>query len=121
MLDFVDEYVKSMQFEPVQDGYELRLPFELFNAETPITLHLQKKDGYISIDDRGYTMQYLDFNDVDLNDYKDDVEIICEMFRLKIEDGLVKSNIGYIETLTFKELHSYLQGLGLLATIHFLD
>ena len=122
MLDFINEYVKEIDFNKVGEDYEIVLPFKFFNAETVITLHLhQTKNGYYLVDDKGYTMQYLAFNDVNISEYKDKIETICNLFSLKIENGVMCVIIGYGEGQTYKQLHSYLQGISHLSTLKILD
>ena len=87
IADFLVNYVKEISFDKQSNGYDLNMPFRLFNDEVTITLHIQENPaGYYDIDDKGNTFRYLENLDVDIKDYRDRVEIICSMFSLKIED-----------------------------------
>lgn len=122
MLDFVEDYMRMIRFEQVGDCYKLTLPFEFFNDYGAITLRLKiAKGGYYIIDDMGATLKYLESVDTNIEDYKNKVEIICTMFSLKIQDGLVKGVIGYGNERTYRQLHNFLQGLSHLSTIKFIN
>lgn len=122
MLDFVEDYMRMIRFEPIDDYYELTLPFEFFNDYGVITLRLKiTEGGYYIIDDMGATLKYLESVDTNIEDYKDKVEIICTMFSLRIQDGLVKGCIGFGSERTYKQLHNFLQGLSHLSTMKFFD
>lgn len=147
MEKFIENYMRDIEYRKVDDGYDLYLPFMLFNDETTISLHLTKhKDGYWEIDDKGNTFRYLDNMDVNIKDYEWKIELICRYFSLKIEDGIVKGVVGFnagVEMLyeaysqentnaevpgfsrgsdmTYVQLHNFLQGLSNLSMIKFLD
>lgn len=120
ITEFLNEYAKSITIKEVNDGYDLTLPFRLFNDESVITLHIKENQGgYFDIDDKGNTLRYLNNFDVNLQDYKDRVEIICQLFSLKIEDNLVKGVIGYGNNQLFKQLNNFLQGISHLSTVKY--
>lgn len=120
--DFLDEFIKSIDYKEVYNGFDLTIPFRFFNDETIITLHLQKNDiGYYDIDDKGNTLRYLNNIDVNLENYKNKIEIICQLFSLKIENNLVKSVIGYGTNQTYKQLLNFLQGISHLSTLKYFD
>ena len=147
MENFIQNYMRDIQYKKVDDGYDLYLPFMLFNDETTISLHLKKhKDGYWEIDDKGNTFRYLDNMDVNIKDYEWKIELICRYFSLTIKDGVVKGVVGFnlglellYETyskenpqavvsgfsrgsdLTYVQLHNFLQGLSNLSMIKFLE
>lgn len=99
------------------------MPFTFFNDEQiGIKLNIKTNaGGWYDIDDNGNTLRYLKSIDVNIEDYNDRIEIICSLFSLKIEDGLVKSVIGFGANQTYKQLHNFLQGLSHLSTIKFFD
>ena len=122
IADFLVNYVKEISFDKQSNGYDLNMPFRLFNDEVTITLHIQENPaGYYDIDDKGNTFRYLENLDVDIKDYRDRVEIICSMFSLKIEDKVVKGVIGYGTNQLYKQLHNFLQGISHLSTIKYFD
>ena len=122
ITEFLNEYAQSMTIKEVNDGYDLTLPFRFFNDESVITLHIKENQGgYFDIDDKGNTLRYLNDLDVNLQDYKDRVEIICSLFSLKIDGDLVKSVIGYGNNQLFKQLNNFLQGISHLSTLKYFD
>ena len=122
MNDFLTKYFENIFYSGNDDDFDLTLPFRFFNAESNVTLHLKKHEtGYYEVDDKGATLQYLSNLDVDVNDYNDKIEIICQMFSVKIEDDLVKGIVGYGTNQTYKQLHNYLQAISQLSTIKFFD
>ena len=66
-------------------------------------------------------MKYLNNMDVNLDDYTGRIEIICELFSLKIENGLVKGVIGYGANQLYKQFHNFLQGISHFSTIKYFD
>lgn len=147
MEKFIQNYMRDIQYRKVDDGYDLYLPFMLFNDETTISLHLKKhKDGYWEIDDKGNTFRYLDNIDANIKDYEWKIELICRYFSLNIEDGVVKGVVGFNQglellydtisqenaqvevvgfprgtDLTYVQLHKFLQGLSNLSMVKFLE
>ena len=137
MEKFLENYMKDMSVKKVENGFDLKIPFTLY-PETidPITLHLQKNEqGMYDIDDKGFVCRHLNNLDVNLidNKYQAIIWTACKFFRLKIENNIVKSTIGYgvVEhsaktnekkyiDLTYVNLHMYLQGLTLLYTMKWL-
>lgn len=122
-INFLEEYFKILDCKEINGVFELTMPFTFFNDEqTGIKVNIKKNaGGYYEIDDNGNTFRYLNNLDVNIEDYKDKVEIICSLFSLKIEDGLVKGVIGYGINQTYKQLHNFLQGLSHLSTIKYFD
>jgi len=115
-------YAQSITIKEVNGEYDLTLPFRFFNDEGVITLHIKENQGgYFDIDDKGNTLRYLNDLDVNLQDYKNRVEIICQLFSLKIEDNLVKGIIGYGNNQLFKQLNNFLQGISHLSTLKYFD
>ena len=122
--EFLNGYAESIEINEENDGWDLVFPFAFFNAESIITLHIQENEnGYFDIDDKGSTLKYLNSIDCELSKYSDKIEIICELFSLKIEENLVKGVIGYGKgsDQTFKQLHNFLQGISHLSTIKYFD
>ena len=73
-FDFIDEYIKNIDYKEISNGFDLTMPFRFFNDETIITLHLQKNEsGYFDIDDKGNTLRYLNNIDVKIENYKDKI------------------------------------------------
>lgn len=122
ITEFLNEYAQSISIKEVDGEYDLTLPFRFFNDEGVITLHIKENQGgYFDIDDKGNTLRYLNDLDVNLQDYKDRVEIICSLFSLKIDGDLVKSVIGYGNNQLFKQLNNFLQGISHLSTLKYFD
>ena len=122
MNDFLTKYFENIVFDGNEKGFDLTLPFCFFNGEGNVTLRFQKHDlGYYEVDDKGATLLYLSNLDFDVNDYKDKIEIICQMFSVKIENDLVKGIVGYGTNQTYKQLHNFLQAISQLSTIKFFD
>ena len=122
MNDFLTKYFENIVFNGNEKAFDLTLPFCFFNGDGYVTLHMQKHDlGYYEVDDKGATLLYLSNLDVDVNDYKDKIEIICQMFSVKIENDLFKGIVGYGTNQTYKQLHNFLQAISQLSTIKFFD
>jgi hypothetical protein len=122
MNDFLTNYFENIVFNGNENNFDLTLPFCFFNGEGNVTLHLKKHDvGYYEVDDKGATLKYLSNLDVNLSDYKDRIEIICQLYSIKIENGLVKGIVGYGTNQTYKQLHNFLQAISQLSTIKFFD
>ena len=122
MLDFIENYGKEIDIVETDDGYDITLPFAFFNGETVITLHVQQTDqGFYFIDDKGATLKYLDNLDTSLELFYDKVGIICNLFALRIEKGVVLGIIGYGEGQLYKQLHYYLQGISHLSTLKYFE
>lgn len=123
-MQFLRGYAENIKINEENGGWELTLPFRFFNNDANITLHIQENEnGYFDIDDKGSTLKYLNNIDCELSKYSDKIEIICELFSLKIEENLIKGVIGYGKgsDQTFKQLHNFLQGISHLSTIKYFD
>ncbi len=120
---FLEEYLKSLDCKEVNGVFTLTLPFAFFNDEqSVIQLNIkQNTGGWFDIDDNGNTFRYLNSIDVHIEDYKDRVEIICSLFSLTFENGLVKGVIGFPKNQTYKQLHNFLQGISHLSTMKYFD
>ena len=70
--------------------------------------------------DHGYTLKYLKNLDVNLSSYEEQIEIICSLYSIKIEDGLVKGIVGYGTNQLYIQLFNYLQAISHLSTLKFL-
>ena len=122
MLDFVEDYMRMIGFKEAGDHYELTLPFSFFNDYGALTLRLVVAEGgYYIIDDMGATKKYLDSVDTKLEDYLDKVDIICTLFSVRIDNGLVKGVIGYGNDRTYIQLHNFLQALSHLSTLKYIN
>ena len=123
MKNFINNLIEQIKLNRNNDSFSLTIPFKFFNNEYPyLTLTIiRSSDNYYHISDEGYTFKYLQNLDIDFNSYKDKVEIICNLFSLKIEDNKVLGIIGYGTNQLYIQLFNYLQGISHLSTIKYID
>ena len=123
MKNFINNLIEQIKLNWNNDSFSLTIPFKFFNNEYPyLTLTIiRSSDNYYHISDEGYTFKYLQNLDIDFNSYKDKVEIICNLFSLKIEDNKVLGIIGYGTNQLYIQLFNYLQGISHLSTIKYID
>ena len=122
MKKFLKNYIKDFDFLKKGNGYDLNIPFRLFNDEVTFTVHIQENEaGYYDIDDKGHTFKYLENFDTNIEKYQYKIELICRYFSLKIEDNVVKGIIGFGTRQLYVQLHNFLQGLSNLSMIQLLD
>lgn len=123
MKNFINNLIEQIKLNGNNDSFSLTIPFKFFNNEYPyLTLTIiRSSDNYYHISDEGYTFKYLQNLDIDFNSYKDKVEIICNLFSLKIEDNKVLGIIGYGTNQLYIQLFNYLQGISHLSTIKYID
>ena len=122
MENFINNLINQISLNGNNKQFTLTLPFRLFNdAANSFSFNVIKhKDGYYLIDDQEYTLKYLKKLDVNLDLYKEQIEIICSLYSIKIEDDLVKGVIGYGTNQLYIQLFNYLQAISHLSTLKFL-
>ena len=122
MEKFINNLIEQISLNGNSENFTLTLPFKLFNDESPnFSMNIIKHiDGYYLINDQGYTLKYLKNLDVDFSLYDEQVKIICSLYSIKIEDGLVVGVIGYGTNQLYIQLFNYLQAISHLSTLKFL-
>ncbi len=120
--DFLMDYFKDIKYDKNGNGYDLYLPFMLYNDDHTISVHIEEnKEGYYDIHDNGHTLKYLTNIGADITKYENKVELICDLFAIKVDGELVKGIIGYGSNQVYIQLYNFLQGLTHLSTIKYLD
>lgn len=122
MENFLKNLLEQISLNGNNDQFTITLPFKLFNDEqSSFSIILNKHiDGYYLVNDHGYTLKHLKNLDVNLSSYEEQIEIICSLYSIKIEDGLVKGIVGYGTNQLYIQLFNYLQAISHLSTLKFL-
>ena len=122
MENFLKNLLEQISLNGNNNQFTITLPFKLFNDEkSTFSIILNKHiDGYYLINDQGYTLKYLKNLDVNLSSYEEQIEIICSLYSIKTEDGLVKGIVGYGTNQLYIQLFNYLQAISHLSTLKFL-
>lgn len=122
VIDFLNDYVKDFDYVEMQGGFDLNVPFRLFNDETTLTVHIQENEkGYFDIDDKGRTLKYLENMDTDIDKYEFKIRLICRYFSVRIEENKVKGVIGFGTGELYTQFNNFLQALSNLSMIQLLS
>ncbi|MDE6407634.1 MAG: hypothetical protein K2K50_03395 [Anaeroplasmataceae bacterium] len=120
---FLKNYMNHIKYAEDNDGYEIAFPFKLYNDDHISSCHIKEEStGLFIVSDNGNVFKYFENNGINLNAYQKQVNKICDMFDLYIEDGYVKKVLGEYETnQTFVQLTNFFIGISHLATMNRFD
>lgn len=116
--ELLKKYKSEMIIKEGDDFAILGLPFFHLGYPEGIAIRLSYKNGKLIISDCHTTIEYLNDNNVDLDDYPDKLAKIMKRFDIFLDGDVFRKIMHEPEYLLFREIGYFMEAITLIAHIN---